>query len=215
MIPASNMRFGAKAIVDRVDPVKKEVRFTSGRTVRYQHLVSTMALDGLLERLEVPRDTLGPLQKAAEGLVFSSTIVLGLGIRGERPSRIGDKCQYPLRWLTRRTGDKTDDLGWLYFPEDNTPFYRATIFSNYSDFNVPSTSTKLRTTRRAESTETYDDSPRGGPYWSIMFEVCQSEQRHVDLENLLEETIKGAVSTELIRPEDEIVSTYQRRFDHG
>lgn len=48
-----------------------------------------------------------------------------------------------------------------------------------------------------------------------MFEVCQSDQRHVDLENLLEETIKGAVATELLRPEDEIVSTYLRRFDHG
>ena len=48
-----------------------------------------------------------------------------------------------------------------------------------------------------------------------MFEVCHSEQRHVNLEGLLEETIKGAVATELLRPEDEIVSTYERRFDHG
>lgn len=48
-----------------------------------------------------------------------------------------------------------------------------------------------------------------------MFEVCQSEQRHVNLETLLEDTIKGAVATELLRSEDEIVSTYQRRFDHG
>lgn len=107
------------------------------------------------------------------------------------------------------------ETGWLYFPEDNTPFYRATIFSNYSEFNVPASSTKLGTSRRAESSEPFDKAERGGPYWSIMFEVCQSDQRHVDLENLLEETIKGAVATELLRPEDEIVSTYQRRFDHG
>lgn len=212
MIPAPNMRMGAKAVVDRVDPVKKEVQFTTGRTVRYQHLVSTMALDGLLQRLEVPNERLAPLQKAAEGLVYSSTIVLGVGVRGERPSRIGDKCKPP---LSHPFSYPTDGVGWLYFPEDNTPFYRATIFSNYSEFNVPSSSTELRTTRRAESGESFDDSERGGPYWSIMFEVCQSEQRHVDLENLLEETIKGAVATELLRPEDEIVSTYQRRFDHG
>ncbi len=28
-----------------------------------------------------------------------------------------------------------DDLAtkcWMYFPEDNAPFYRATVFSNYS-----------------------------------------------------------------------------------
>jgi len=106
-------------------------------------------------------------------------------------------------------------LGWLYFPEDNTPFYRATIFSNYSDFNTPQRSTKLPTQRRASSATAFETSPQEGPYWSIMFEVCQSEQRQVNLETLLEETIKGAVATELLRPEDEIVSTYERRFDHG
>jgi hypothetical protein len=48
-----------------------------------------------------------------------------------------------------------------------------------------------------------------------MFEVCQSAQRAVNLDTLLEETIQGAIATELIKPEDEIVSTYLRRFDHG
>jgi hypothetical protein len=69
--------------------------------------------------------------------------------------------------------------------------------------------------RRAASETAFDSEPQEGPYWSIMFEVCQSEQREVNLETLLEETIKGAVATELLRPEDEIVSTYERRFDHG
>lgn len=110
---------------------------------------------------------------------------------------------------------KADILGWLYFPEDNTPFYRATIFSNYSDFNAPQPSTKLPTLRRAGSDAEFDSSAQEGPYWSLMFEVCQSEQREVNLETLLEETIKGAVATELLKPDDEIVSTYERRFDHG
>ena len=48
-----------------------------------------------------------------------------------------------------------------------------------------------------------------------MFEVCQSAQKHVNLETLLEDTIKGAIATELLLPTDEIVSTYQRRFEHG
>lgn len=94
MIPAKSMRTGKKAVVERVNPVTKEVHFSTGRTVRYRHLVSTMALDGLLERLEWPLEKLSPLQKAAEGLVYSSTIVLGVGVRGERPSRIGDKCEH-------------------------------------------------------------------------------------------------------------------------
>lgn len=87
------MRMGETAIVKSIDPAKKLVHFSTGKTVKYEHLVSTMALDGLLDRLDAPKETVEPLQKAAEGLVFSSTIVLGVGIRGVRPDRIGDKCK--------------------------------------------------------------------------------------------------------------------------
>ncbi len=48
-----------------------------------------------------------------------------------------------------------------------------------------------------------------------MLEVSQSDQKRVNLETLMEETIKGAIATDLMKPEDEIVSTYQRFFDHG
>lgn len=48
-----------------------------------------------------------------------------------------------------------------------------------------------------------------------MFEVCESKLRKVNHETLLEETIQGAIATDLLKPTDEIVSTYQRRFDHG
>lgn len=56
-----------------------------------------MQLDGLLHRLEGGangEEVVDGMKVAAkEGLVFSSTIVLGIGIRGERPERIGDKCK--------------------------------------------------------------------------------------------------------------------------
>lgn len=48
-----------------------------------------------------------------------------------------------------------------------------------------------------------------------MFEVCQSADKPVDLKNLMKETVKGAIATELILPTDEIVSFYERRFDYG
>lgn len=48
-----------------------------------------------------------------------------------------------------------------------------------------------------------------------MLEVCQSDQKHVNLDNLMAATIQGAINTELLRPDDEIVSIYERRFDHG
>lgn len=37
----------------------------------------------------------------------------------------------------------------------------------------------------------------------------------VDHASLLKDSIQGLINTEMIQPEDEIVSTYHRRFDHG
>jgi len=107
--------------------------------------------------------------------------------------------------------------GWLYFPEDNAPFYRATIFSNYSPHNCPKDTARLPTIQLADPSLPFDKAAgaKEGPYWSIMFEVCQSKQKLVDLDTVLEDTIKGAWATELLEPTDEIVSLYQRRFDHG
>lgn len=34
---------------------------------------------------------------------------------------------------------------WLYFPEDNCPFYRATVFSNYAQANCPGQDARLPT----------------------------------------------------------------------
>ena len=48
----------------------------------------------------------------------------GIGLRGQCPH--GLKC-------------------WLYFPEDNCPFYRTTVFSHYAPKNCPSPDTKLPT----------------------------------------------------------------------
>lgn len=102
----------------------------------------------------------------------------------------------------------------LYFPEDNCPFYRATIFSNYSPYNQPQSDAKLPTLYLADGTKTSSEA-KEGPYWSIMLEVSQSSMKPVDVENLLKDSIQGLINTEMIKPEDEIVSTYHRAFDHG
>jgi len=48
-----------------------------------------------------------------------------------------------------------------------------------------------------------------------MLEVSESTMKPVDNKNLLRDCIQGLVNTEMLRPDDEIVSTYHRRFDHG
>ncbi|KAI6786379.1 FAD/NAD(P)-binding domain-containing protein, partial [Hortaea werneckii] len=102
-----------------------------------------------------------------------------------------------------------------YFPEDNCPFYRATIFSNYSPNNQPQADKKLKTMQLADGSKPSSAEEKEGPYWSIMLEVSESSMKPVDNEKLLQDSIQGLVNTEMLQPGDEIVSTYHRRFDHG
>lgn len=46
-------------------------------------------------------------------------------------------------------------------------------------------------------------------------EISESSLKPVNEPNLLAETIRGCVNTSLLKPGDEIVSVYHRRFDHG
>jgi len=190
-LPKDKIRLGKQGTVTKVDGAKKIATLADGTTIKYENLISTMPVDKLSETLG--NDELVQLSK---GLYYSSTHVIGVGIRGERPERIGDKC-------------------WLYFPEDNCPFYRATIFSNYSPYNQPEASVKLPTMQLADGSKPSSSDAKEGPYWSIMLEVSQSTMKPVDEENLLRDCIQGLINTEMIKPKDEIVSTYHRKFDQG
>jgi protoporphyrinogen oxidase len=81
----------------------------------------------------------------------------------------------------------------MYFPEDNCPFYRVTVFSNYSPHNVPDINT----------------------HWSLMTEVSESPHKPVNQEQLLEEVIQGALNTRLIDKREDIVSTWSCRAGYG
>ncbi|KAI9882853.1 MAG: hypothetical protein M1823_005404 [Watsoniomyces obsoletus] len=190
-LPKEKTRFGKHGTVKSVDAPNKQVHLEDGTTISYNKLVSTMAVDSLVEKMGDKE-----LQELSKGLYYSSTHVVGIGIRGQRPERIGDKC-------------------WLYFPEDDCPFYRATIFSNYSPNNQPSTNKELPTIQLADGTKPSSTTPQPGPYWSIMLEISESGMKPVNQSKLLSESIQGLINTEMLQPKDEIVSTYHRRFDHG
>ncbi|KAI0572608.1 UDP-galactopyranose mutase [Pyrenophora tritici-repentis] len=190
-LPESKTRYGEHAKVTKVDADGHKVHLKDGTVVNYKKLINTMAVDALVE-------TMGDkeLIDLSKGLFYSTTHVIGVGLRGERPERIGDKC-------------------WLYFPEDDCPFYRATIFSNYSPYNQPQKDVKLPTQQLADGSKPSSTEPQEGPYWSIMLEVSESSMKPVDEKNMLRDCIQGLINTEMIKPDDEIVSTYHRRFDHG
>ncbi|KAF4126310.1 Flavin containing amine oxidoreductase [Geosmithia morbida] len=190
-LPKEKKIFGKAGTVTKVDAEAKKVHLADGTTIGYGTLISTMNVDQLVEKMGNQE-----LINLSKGLYFSSTHVIGVGIRGARPDRIGDKC-------------------WLYFPEDNCPFYRATIFSNYSPYNQPQKDVKLPTLYKADGSKADSAEAQEGPYWSIMLEVSQSGMKPVDEENLLRDSIQGLINTEMLKPEDEIVSTYTRKFYHG
>ncbi|KAF2711356.1 UDP-galactopyranose mutase [Pleomassaria siparia CBS 279.74] len=190
-LPKPNTRFGEHGAVTKVDADGHRVTLKDGTVVKYEKLINTMAVDSLVEHMGDKE-----LITLSKGLFYSTTHVIGVGIRGELPGRIGDKC-------------------WLYFPEDNCPFYRATIFSNYSPYNQPQKDVKLPTQQLADGSKPSSSEPKEGPYWSIMVEVSESSMKPVDVKNLLRESIQGLINTDMIKSDDEIVSTYHRAFDHG
>lgn len=190
-LPKEKLLLGAQNTVVKVDADKRIVTLKSGKTIQYGRLVSTMAVDHLAEAIG-DKDLIA----ASKELFYSTTHVIGIGIRGKRPERIGDKC-------------------WLYFPEPDSPFYRATIFSNYSPYNQPADDVLLPTLYKADGSAPDTKEPQPGPYWSLMMEVSQSADKPLDVENILKDTIQGCINTTLLRPGDEIVSTYHRAFDHG
>ena len=104
----------------------------------------------------------------------------------------------------------------LYFPEPNCPFYRATIFSNYSPYNQPAASTLLPTLQHANGDTPQFPEPARGPYWSLMMEISQSPLKPVtNVSTLVEETLQGCINVHLLQPEDEVVCIHQRQFTHG
>ena len=99
----------------RIDPHAKQVVLANGETLGYTHLLSTIPVDRLATLVETfPAN----LVEAAGRLKYSSSNIVGIGLRGQPSPPLASKC-------------------WMYFPESNCPFYRVTLFSKYSPHNVP------------------------------------------------------------------------------
>lgn len=81
-------RFVFEKSLVRVEGKKRIAHFSDGSTIGFRNMISTAALDDLCEMVDEAK----PLAETSRELVYSSTHVLGVGIRGTLPSRIGDKC---------------------------------------------------------------------------------------------------------------------------
>ena len=171
-LPADKFRLGAR--VEEVDATGHKLRLSDGSTLAYDSLISTMPMDYLCRTIAntaIPRDT---LRDRAAQFRYSSSHILGFGMTGSPPPHLASKC-------------------WLYFPEDDCPFYRCTVFSNYSPYVCP----------------------QPGQQWSLMCEVAESADKPVDASTIIAVTEQGLLNTRLLQPSDVIVSRFHTRLEYG
>lgn len=149
----------------QVDLKNRVVAFANGTQHAYEKLISTIPVDQLVAKCtDVPEE----VRAAAASLVHNGVYVVGIGLRGRRDDT---KC-------------------WMYFPEDNCPFYRVTNFHNYSPHNVP--------------------GGYIGQFFSLMCETSYSSHKPVSKADIVEETVQGLINSGMIDEDerDNIVSRY-------
>jgi len=148
--------------VTKVSADKRIISFEDGTEEPYDVLLTTLPLTSLLTRLDLNTSI-----AATNELQYSSAHIVGLAIKGNPPDNLATKC-------------------WMYFPEDNCPFYRVTVFSNYSPNNVPDI----------------------GMQWSLLCEVSESPAKRVERSRIVEDVIQGALNTGLVSSRSDVLHTW-------
>lgn len=153
-----------------VDAAAKTVTFAGGRTEPYDVLLSTMPMDTLARITSGAPDA---LRDETARLRHSGSFIVGVGV--DRPAETS-KC-------------------WMYYPEEDAPFYRVTYLSNYSPEVVP-------------------DHTR---QHSLLAEISHSEFKPEDRDTVVERTLEGMVNTRLLRESDlrdKVVDTHLIERDY-
>ena len=158
--------FGQEAT--ELNTQNKYVKFRNGHVEYYDYLISTIPLDLLILMSDLTDKS--PSKK----LMHSSTHIFGIGLKGSPPKHLKTKC-------------------WIYFPEDSCPFYRATVFSNYSPYNVP----------------------KPNNFWSLMVEISESPDKVVKRSSLRQSVINGLLNTNLITSRNMIVDVWYHFEPYG
>ncbi len=128
--------------VKTIDVDRKVIEFTDGSRETYDVLVSAMPVDvlcgtvlkegikgsgeqGIKENGSITQSQhtsvpLSHIANTAAKLKHSSGYMVGIGLKSRTPG-----------------GGTPDTKSWMYFPEENCPFYRVTYLSNYSPHMTP------------------------------------------------------------------------------
>lgn len=164
-LPEKRLHWNSPVVA--IDADRYVLRLADGHEVKYDALVSTMPLTSL-----VAVAGLTYLQQSAASLRHSSTHVVGMGFHGAPAPVAADKS-------------------WLYFGEAEYPFYRVTVFSNYSAENAPA------------------------GHHSFMAEISESLARPVDPTGLAERCVEGLRRAGLVVEDALPTHVWQRKIEYG
>jgi protoporphyrinogen oxidase len=143
------------------------VEMADGTSWRYRYLISSMPLNHLIGMT----DEMAAYRDAKSRLLYSSTYVVGVGMAGTPPVHLATKC-------------------WMYFPESHSPYYRITVFTNYSPNNAP----------------------HPGEEWSLMTETSESPYKPVNAKTLVDDTLRALRQDRLLPQDAEIRTLVCRRI---
>lgn len=151
--------------VVKIDAQKQQVYFSDGSSDAYDFLFTSMPLDRLLRTVRGVTLPGGALQRSA-------VTIVGIGIRGNVPDVLRTKC-------------------WIYFPQKEVPFFRATVLSNYSKHNAPKGT------------------------WSLMTETTSSSSRPLPKGDLAALVIQSAIDMKLVPRKSDIVDVWSTFSAYG
>ena len=144
---------------------------------KFDYLISTVPLDIFVNMIKGQDSSLEEMKEHTSKLVYSHTHVIGIGLTGQPPKTLSSKS-------------------WMYFPDSDSPFYRITVFSSYSDDHVP----------------------EPGKQWSLMCEAAEplthTNPERWTKKHLIDATIQALITYGFIES-GMVVSKYYRRLEHG
>jgi len=150
---------------------QKKVILRSGKEIEFEKIISTIPLDELVGMMNNSSEEISTLSKK---LKYSSTHIVGIGLKGKVPGHLSGKS-------------------WIYFPEDNSPYYRITVFSNYSPNNVPNADL----------------------YWSLLTETSETADKPVNSSSITAETINALIEDKLIKSREDVYSVFTNKLKYG
>lgn len=142
-----------------VDAKNQIVTFQDGSMVHYDQLLSTLPLKTLVSMIH------GVSLPSVSRLQSVGVYVVGIGIRGEVPPHL-------------------KHLHWMYVPSPRVPFFRMSVYSNYSVQNAPKGT------------------------WSLLFEVSYDGKKKLNKTACIERVIQAAKQMNCIPKNAVIVDTF-------